>query len=203
MLHRRIAVVGSLIMLFLLVIIGIASCGITPSDLAETDLQNSVNLAAENGLGSGNWDPPTPANRNQCTQMYDTMESFRIDINGVVSTYDEGFIRCFDENGELLEGADRAACFANLTDLTDRIKDDYIDFQSGFSSYTISCNQKFENSPRLESPIIPKVDPLTTEGIEPPETWYNGWLTCIQGVHNPEYAFFNLDVEFLTPDGQS
>lgn len=201
MLQRRMFVVGGLMTLFLVVVIGITSCGLA-EDLASTDLQNSIS-SDTNQLGSGKWDPPSPNNQNQCRIMFETLTDFRIDINGVVEKYDAGFPKCFDENGKLVEGADGEACFANLSGISDQIKANYVDFQSGFSAYGLSCNQKFEDAPTLISPDISEFNPITPSGIEPPDTWYNGWLTCVQGVHNPEYAFFNLDVELPSLDGQS
>lgn len=195
---KRLSIIGFLVSLFLVAVIGLSSCG-AAEELASTDLQNAV--GSGNGPGSGNWQPPKPENKNQCTQLYNTVDAFRINIDGEVETYTNGFNRCFDKDGNLREGQDPEDCYKALSNVADGLKADYTDFRAGFVNYGL-CNNE---GPALTLPRVPDVDPVTTQGILPGGDWSNwtGCLTCTRSIESREFVFIPLEVDLAALDDQS
>lgn len=202
MVNKRVLIISGMMSLFLITLLAITSCGLA-NEIASTDLSNSMS-ASENPLGSGKWEAPIPQNKNQCTQLYDIMDAFRVEVDGEVERYDNGFNKCFDENGELREGQSSDGCYPPLVDLTEEIQNSLADFQSGGASYYNNCSIMFETAPVLKEPIFPKSDPVTTQGIQGGGGWgWTGCLTCTYNIDNTEYAFIPLQVDMTQFDGQN
>ena len=136
--QQRRLIVGSLILLFFLITVGLTSCALFET-AAETDLTNAVGMASENGPGSGQWEPPVPRNRNQCLQLHGIGVTLKENMDKNAAEMEVIRKRCVDEEGNFLPGVDQDECVKRYGEFFAPAELQLADLVTGGKRYDTSC----------------------------------------------------------------
>lgn len=193
---RRISILAGLTTCLVVALFALASCG-ADTIVSNTDLQNAA--GSGNGPGSGKWTPPPPTNQRQARQLYQTIETLVANTNKVSTEYDEKYPQCLNENGKLLESQENNDCITDLKSSWINLQNLFADYRAGADAYELfaqDSGDEEETPPAPDPPDPPKKDPPEKEDPEDDDDWSGCCycLTCTYNIHNPEYAFFDLDV---------
>ncbi len=201
---KRSMIVVGLMSLFLVVSISIAACGISTED-ATSNLGNAI--GSENGPGSGNWSPNKPENQRQARLLNETLVKMVDEIVALGATHTQKILICYDKEGNRILDTGNELCKEPIKEIEVILANYMTDFRAGYGMYTTCCED--QELPELELPTsvggrpliiidgLPSIQmPLGVEEEDRP-WWANSscCLTCIKNLDNPEYAFFDLDLE--------
>lgn len=184
--YVRFTVIGAIVLLVIQ-----ASCSAL-SSFDTSDLANSIGSSPD-GPGSGNWNPPTPANRNQCEALYEIETELARQTSNLLEQYPNVKAICYDDQGNWL-ASDDPACNQPIEELASQISDYFSDFDSGRQPYEDVCIE-------AGAPYLPPISgavcgPGECLGFEGCSTdCKEKCLTCTYKIHNREYVFFDLNVK--------
>jgi hypothetical protein len=138
MMVKRKLIVISLSLFFFILLGGLTACSLAET-ASEVDLANAIGTGDENGPGSGNWQPPTPENRNQCRRLHGVGEQLAQNMTPLLSDMTRIQDRCVDGEGAFLPGVNKARCTEEYEALFDQYTPIITDWETGKGVYEQTC----------------------------------------------------------------